>query len=388
VLAVEAEPASLLVPADVAFGLRDEALSLQLRPRIFDPRGGEFAVVVSMCGKRDPGARCEGDGLLVTEQTLTADADDPLGMIDLELEVTLTAADLAVLYRGAGFELPTAAGVAVDVNVSVVREVNDFTEREVAVSTLLMRADPTSNLWDDAQLATAGLVRCASLDDDDACTNDDMPASQCGNNALESGEACDPPGARIDDGECDDACFRVLPCPTRPVVRCVRAAEQNQRPHLVGLQRSPASTTPVYDAEPDLLPDGTISVDAGETVSLNVVLRASDAESRIPLGFRLEGPIEFDEEGDSIDFGDCVPAIGFGCPSAEQLGTMYYVSDDVQLFGPDIDGKPSTFQGNFPDGAEGISVKMPSKTGRQHLVVVTTDGNGGMDAAVFHFNVR
>jgi hypothetical protein len=388
VLAVDVEPASITVPAALAYASEGESLSLSLSPRIFDPRGGAIEMSVSLCASRDRFAQCSGDGIAVTQRTVQAQGARPLGPVDETLRVTLTRAQLAQLWADVEVEFPSLIPITVLINVSVVREVDGFTEREVAVLPLEARVDPLDALVPDEDLRAVSLTRCASLDEDVPCGGTQVTAV-CGDDEIGPGEACDPP--MIDS--CSDTCQSVAFCPSQLPALCARAAMPNQRPLIAGLIESSELYVPVFDVEPDHLPGARIPTQRGARLSIVPVLRSADQELRaLSQGGAFEGfgpgdtplPVE-DGASEDVSAG-CPPLQGFTCPMPESLSTRFYIADgDAEIVAPSDEA--GNYLGNY-GGHVGVTLFVGDEAGEVPLVIVVSDGAGGMSVASFTLDVR
>jgi hypothetical protein len=388
VLAIDVEPASITVPAALAYSDDGASLELSITPRIFDPRGGTIELGVSLCGSRDRFTQCSGGGIAVTQRTVQAHGARPLGPVDETVRVTLTRAQLAQLWADVEVEFPSLIPITVLINVSVVREVDGVTEREVAVLPLEARVNPLDALVPNEDLRAVSLTRCASLDEDLQCGGTQVTAV-CGDDEIGPGEACDPPVIDM----CSDVCQSVAFCPSQLPALCARAATPNQRPLIAGLIESSDLFVPVFDVEPDYLPGARIPTQRGARLSIVPVLRSADQELRaLSQGAAFEGfgpgdtPLPVDDGATDDEGYGCAPLPSFTCPMPESLSTRFYIADgDAEIVAPSDEA--GSYIGNS-GGHAGVTLFVGDEAGEVPLVIVVSDGAGGMSVASFTLDVR
>jgi hypothetical protein len=373
VLAVLAEPAALAIPAAfVLDGPEPPPLELEITPFIFDPRGGDVDVALGLCASGLEGIPCAaGDDAPSFSKTVRADAEDPLGRVDVRATLRLDRAQLRALYRQAGVAIDSARNVNLSVVVNVARDFGGKRERESAVLTLDMRLDALDPALPAAvrerALASAGLVDCAELESDGCAPSLGPAEPTCGDGLVEGFEECDPP----DGTTCDESCFALDICHAarRPV--CFQPLK-NSRPLIEGLiALSPQG--PIPEGAPTVARGGVIRLRSGTTTFFAPTPNVSQAEPR------LEGLTFFCPEGTPGE--EPFMACGF-----ERVSWRAYVLDRrAELFDPDAPpGQPfvgNTSGGLFPFGVAFLEGTAPGT--REPLVVVVADQRGGMDLAVF-----
>ncbi len=384
VLAVVAEPASILLPSAFITGAAEPApFTLKVTPAIFDPRGGDIDVVISICGARpfpQQGCATPAVALPAFSGTFPADAHKPLGPVDVSTTLRLSRAQVLELFLESGSDALGVAPADVRVVVEVARTVGGVRERESAVLGMSMQTD----LFDGgiAPDERAALIAASGGSDCGDSPADCFPAADsdpvCGDGIVEAGEDCDPPTPDV----CDEQCFALSPCAFSPPSACTFPPTTNAAPVLFGLR------TGAHARDPG---DGTVDAAAGDTLE-------------VPVGGTLD--IAPTVEADAEQFQGLVGNVGdprqcpagtpgllphLDCPTSETLSWRVYVSDGkADVVGPaDATG---TFTGNiFLPVEQPVTVAFAAGTAagtKEPLAVVLGDGRGGMAIQQFTLVAR
>jgi hypothetical protein len=394
VLAIETDPGSLVLPASIGRSPPappfDGSVDLEVTPRVFDPRGGDVAISVGLCASPVTGQPCSGAGITPVERTLHPDKDKPLGPASTHVTFHLSADDIRGLYRDAQLDPSSLAGVVLQVVVNASTEVAGVVEREQAVLEIEMRTDPFDPLITDAELGQASGARCSDPRFDVVCGQEGPSDAVCGDGVLQAGEGCEPPGV---PDLCGDQCQSDAICAKAPAV-CVVPLAANVAPRLRGLARG----SDVNATDVEFAPGDTIRVGTGDTFSFVVLLDDDqDVHQTVAgpvafLGGDFEGgpPPPGGGGGRDVENSCPAPAIGqFTCPTNRGVSVRCYIADgDAELVSPVDD--LGTYIGNIQNGggAQSYAIKFGKNPTKEPLVVVVSDGAGGMHIGSFTFDVR
>jgi hypothetical protein len=375
VLAIELEPASIVFTPTFA---RDGGapFTLQVRPVIFDPRGGDIDVDVSLCFTNNDGiSPCASIGGEVVRRTVTASSDDPLGIVELDETFTISHEVIVDLFDVAGVPITTIGGVHAGVVVNVSRVLDGKRERERAELFFPVEVDPFGEGTTPELFAESAGDDCSD-EPEDVCFPGQEQEPECGNGIVEPPfEQCDPP----EPGVCDE-CFAIDFCQAAASTICIEPVAVNTRPLITAVFVLGNGEVFPNENTPRIEPGGTIELTPGER-------RFVFADSPSLLTPELAQPAfsqTFCPEGSpgrrtSLECG-LVP---------ESLNQRVYVGDARAELVGSFPGEE--FFGNPQFGPAPVGVMFAADTPpgtREPLVVVLSDGDGGMDLALFTLEAR
>ncbi len=437
VLAIQTDPPGLVLLAPLESGPAER--TLRVRPFVVDPRAGEVEVTVSLGkdqqlggeGIFDVGIRAPRQILSVPAQHFVVRApgkdEDGFGATEpIEAIFTIGGDAIAELFTADDVSDPGLVPARLYAVVKVRREVGFTVETETAFSVVDVRLNPDPALWGPDERSDALLevnaVDCPDEADRDACVpgggGGGRPPPEeifegCGDGIVNGDEICDPPdgltcpdncgsacgdGERTVDEECDytvdTGCAfdcKFDPCnggdfPSPPL--CIqypstgRLAE-NALPTILGLAIDfDASLAVAGPADVDVAPGGTLPLRAGRSVLVVPVVDDPQRDTGQP----------FPTNGFTNTCALPIAGCGLGAPSDFATPAQrFYVADDGTTlalpfdFGGGLGGVPPPVNsGGFL--GQGVLVALPddAQSGSiRPLVVVATDGQGGMATARF-----
>lgn len=372
VLAVAADPASILVPPSFLDGTGDP-LVLDVAPAIFDPRGGDIDVGIRICPHsiRTPVPCAEADPHVVLphfDATATADPRVSLGTAPVNAQLALTTADVRALFVGVGLRSTSVLPVPVDVVVNVARILDGKRESETAFITLTMQLDSVAlpAAQADALVHDAGGVNCTPAQAGLGCTGGG--ASTCGNGVIEGDETCDPPVADA----CAPSCQALDRCAAARAPVCFVPPTTLHRSRILGAFANDSEGAAPADGE---------HIDIGGTIAVPAGGRFLVPDFQIDDGSALLQSSFFEP--------DCAPGTRGAVPqlacSRSDINTWraYIADGHAELIAPANPDK--TFVGNsFLTTPVGVAFTKDTPAGtREPFVFVLVDDYGGMDVATF-----
>jgi hypothetical protein len=377
VLAVKLEPASIVFTPAFAAGDEDREFALRVQPVLFDPRGGDIDVDISLCVSANDGfSPCSSlPGSEVVRTTVTARTEDPLGIVELDESFTLSRALIVSMFESAGVSPTSIGGINAGVVVNVGRTFNGKRERERAELLFPVEVDPFGAGTSPALFEASGAVDCTG-EPEGTCFIDGGEESVCGDGVVEGFEQCDPP----EEGVCDEGCFAFDFCQAAPTPVCVSPVAVNTSPAITGAL--------VVDEGGTLPGPESLRVDVGGVIELT---------PGVPRFVTVESPQLVNPEVFQPAFAQTF------CPEGspgrrtflecgllpEELNTRVYIADArAELVGSIPE---EGFFGNpqFGGGSTGVMFAADTPSGtREPLVLVLSDGAGGMDLALFTLEAR
>lgn len=373
VLAVRIEPASIVFSPDYARNGGDP-LTLRVNPVLFDPRGGDIDVEVALCvGNPDGFSPCTSFGGDVVRRTVTTDANDPLGIAELDATFTLSHDDIVDMFDAAGVPPTRIGGMRGGVVVNVSRSFDGKAERERAELLFSLEIDPFGAGSTPELFEESGGLDCRG-EPEGTCTIGGTDTPVCGDGVVEPPfEQCDPPV----EGVCDEGCFAFDFCqvPATPV--CIEPVTINHRPVITGAFIVPDVNSFPDDTTPHVDVGGVIELTPGEpafvVLSIDTTLTQDSAQFAFTESFCPEG-----SPGRRTVF-EC------GLVS-ETITQRVYIADQKAELVPQFDGE-QFFNPQF--GPVGVVFAADTPAGTQEpLVLVASDSDGGMDVATFIIEAR
>ncbi len=375
VLAIRLEPASVVFSPNFA---RDggDPFTLRVNPVLFDPRGGDIDIEVSLCvASGDFFSPCASIGGDVVRRTVTADANDVLGIVEMEETFTLTHDTIVDLFDAAGVAPTSIGGVRAGVVVNVSRAFDGKRERERAELLFPVEVDPFGAGSTPEIFTESGVADCRD-EPEGTCSPGAVDEPVCGNGVVEAPfEQCDPP----DGSTCDEGCFAFDFCQAAAAPVCIEPVAVNTRPLITGA---------LLSDDVDFIPDDPPRVDVGGVIELT---------PGVPRFVLIESLAFTEPETAQPAFAENFCPEGspgrrtfFECGLLpEQVNQRVYISDQrAELVGLSPD---EPFFGNpqFGPGSVGVMFAADTPSGtREPLVLVLSDSDGGMDLALFTLEAR
>ena len=349
VLALEVDRPNVLLAPGLLFNDAPaaEAVTVQVVPRVFDPRGGgPIDVSLSVCAATPfsprMGAPCPDGARQLASLRADADAASPLGEVaGLEVDFTLDHELARALFAEAGRPEGSLGVQLFEIVLSVSRRVDGRVERESAYVPWFVQLDALSGAMPAERLFTLLDVEHAMLcagAEGDGCATQEIPG-------------CEPV------------------CAVPPVLPPV--------PALTGLNRSVASGGYAINEEADFPPGGTIGVPVRERLYLTPVIAIGEDTPTLQWSFLAAGQCAEDppEGATRLQCNSGFPA---------NLAARFYVGDGAaDLVAP---GDPTSGYWGNQGAREAVAVAFDEDTPagtEEPLVVVIAGDRGAMTSAVF-----
>ncbi|MDP2344189.1 MAG: hypothetical protein Q8O67_24740 [Deltaproteobacteria bacterium] len=359
VLAIRAEPAAFTVALD------GTVADVVVTPAIYDPRGGQVTMHIGVCGPPSVFRSCTEIPVDVRTADLDVDATHPLGRVrDTATTIRLTADDVRALLLPSASQLsvvPLQVSVVVDVSR---RGAGDLIERERATLSLPLRLDPrTATAIDDERVRL-----CADPADpreNGLCLGIGV-AGTCGDGVVDDNESCDPP----DGDRCRDDCVSRDPCARVGPVPCLERLPPNLPPRITGFDTDP---------ERELFTLHTSAEGMADVAAGGLVVASRGGTIRFAPIVDVDGAFDLLQEFPLPSFdGRCGVQVRGGCAGQEAPSVRFYARDGRFDFLVRNTGIPVNESGNTIGE---LAIKDTAETRDEVVVVVVSDGRGGLDFA-------